>query len=274
MTVSQLIAIMEVVLPSLYAVAATVYLARFSYGKVVAPRDTQNPVVFALGAHLLYIALEVAQKRACPLTSVRSGIIFLAVAILLIYLILEKRSRERTTGFLALPLTWLVLVTGLSMGKVESSSLVGSGEPLLHFHAALTIVGMAAMMVAAVHAALYLVLHHDLKTGRLGLAFERLPALETLEDLTLAPTRIGLFLFAGGLALGWELLGRFNMSLDADPKTLAAGGAFFAYLIAVLGAWSGRMRGRAVAVMTLIGFALLCFAAGIPFIARSFHTFS
>lgn len=268
------ISVLEILLPSFYAVCATVYLARFSFGKVIAPRTTRHPVLLTLFTHAVYMMLTASATSRCPLVSMRGGILFLAFAILLTYICLEKMSRQHTTGFVILPLTWGILAIGLFMPSPADLSLQQQVGPWLHVHAALALLGVAAMLLSAGHALLYLILHHDLKTGRFNLTFERLPPLETLERLTLLPAQVGMALFAIGLLLGGMLLShQTTFVVKADPKIIVAGVALAVYLVAIVGAWTGRLRGRAIAIVSLLGFSFLCIAVGIPFVVKSFHSF-
>lgn len=131
---------------------------------------------------------------------------------------------------------------------------------MLIVHTAFSLLSYVAFLVAFVSGVLFLLQERQLKRKRMGLLFHRLPSLGVLDRVNVAAIGIGFALLSVGLAYGLAaallLRGRW---WSGDPKELLAAALWGAYL----GLWwlrlRGTLRGRRVAVLSIVGLSLVVF---------------
>ena len=142
-------------------------------------------------------------------------------------------------------------------------------------HTACSLLSYAAFLVACVAAALFLVQERQLKRKRMGLLFHRLPSLKALDRLNFIAIGIGFALLSVGTACGFlgakVLLGRW---WSGDPKeylTVALWGSYLALWLVRLRA---TLRGRRLALLSILGFSLVLFTLlGVTRLLPSWHAF-
>lgn len=119
----------------------------------------------------------------------------------------------------------------------------------------------AAFLIASVAGALFLAQERQLKQKRMGLLFHRLPSLETLDRLNFWAVGAGFTLLSCGLACGfwgsWILRGRW---WSWDPKELLTVALWGVYLAVWMIRWRSTLRGRKVAVLSMLGFGVVLLA--------------
>jgi ABC-type uncharacterized transport system permease subunit len=239
-----------------YVIATLVYLVYLVHpwrGLVLAGRGL---VVAGLAMHAVALLgpLE-AQGRPVGLSQ---GLSVLTFLLLIMLLVVDVRYRQPVLGAFLAPLAVVVMVTGLLIGGSGIVLPADAQRPLLPLHVAIALLGVAALALATLAGALYLLMERQVKAKRFGLLFSRLPSLEFLDTLN---RRLMVW---GFIALSITLVTGVFFSSAApgffwqwDSKqvaTLVAWGVFATLLHArlVVG-W----RGRRVAVLTMAGFCLL-----------------
>ncbi len=132
---------------------------------------------------------------------------------------------------------------------------------MIPVHMACSLLSYLAFLVAFVAGLLFLVQERQLKRKRMGLLFRRLPSLDSLDRLNLVAIGLGFGLLSVGMAFGFVsarmLLGRW---WTGDPKELLTVMLWGGYLAL----WSLRLRttlrGRRVALLSILGFGLVLFS--------------
>ncbi len=127
-------------------------------------------------------------------------------------------------------------------------------------HTICSLLSYVAFLTAFAAGALFLVQERQLKHKHMGMLFRRLPALRTLDRLNALSIGVGFLLLTIGLGCGVvgarRLFGRW---WDWDPKeafALFLWGLYFMLWILRLRA---TLRGRKVAVLSILGFGLVIF---------------
>ncbi len=131
---------------------------------------------------------------------------------------------------------------------------------MIILHMGCSLLSYVAFLVAFIAGALFLIQERQLKQKQMGLLFHRLPALWTLDRINVVALGMGFGLLTAGLVFGCimaqRLLGQW---WNWDPKellTLALWGLYFAlWWLRLRAAW----RGRKVALLSVLGFALVLF---------------
>lgn len=127
-------------------------------------------------------------------------------------------------------------------------------------HMACSLLSYAAFLVAFICGILFLVQERQLKRKHIGVLFHRLPSLMALDRANLIAIGVGFALLSAGLAFGLigskVLLGRWWIS---DPKTYMAALLWVAYLVLWVMRLRSTLRGRRVALLSVLGFSLVLF---------------
>lgn len=220
-------------------------------------------LVFTILAHLVYL-LHLALRDAGSLINTSAGwLSALALGLTLVYALTEWISREKNMGLwvMGLPLIFQIISTfGIDP---ESGTSNPSESPLLVVHVTTVLIGYCALSLSAAFAVMYLTQYHQIKVRRLGLIFERLPSLETLENLGHRAINFGFGFLLVGLILGGWLLHQEAESLKVnyfDPKIVVVAFACAVYGLTILMRQRLSIQGKRFALVSIAGFGLILFS--------------
>ena len=118
-------------------------------------------------------------------------------------------------------------------------------------------------------------LYHHIKYHRLGLIYEKLPSLGHLERLSIRSVQIGIITLGLGILAGHlhagDVLGTY---WPVDAKVIYNNLIWFGYFIGFSIAQIYKWRGRWMAYLAMVGFAILILSnIMIIFIDNTFHQF-
>ena len=127
-------------------------------------------------------------------------------------------------------------------------------------HMACSLLSYAAFLVAFVCGILFLIQERQLKRKHIGVLFHRLPSLMALDRANMLAIGVGFALLSAGLAFGLIgsklLLGRWWID---DAKSYLATMLWVAYLALWMMRVRSTLRGRRVALLSILGFSLVLF---------------
>lgn len=252
-----LLRVLSCLTPVCYLVAAVVYLRRFYRGKEVPLRVPRVALHVALVVHAIFFGLQVVYGGFLPLTNVYQVLSGIGLALVLIYVTIEWRIGQTSTGFF--PLAIAVLFTGLAaffFGEGGYSPVFG--EPVFAVHVFTGLIGHTAAAVAAVYGLLYLLLYRQLKVGQFGTFYRRLPPLEILERITDWSILVAFVNLSIALPLAflWLHSSKGTYSLW-DGKILATVTSWVLFgLVWASRRWFG-LSARRLAYGSLLGFAIV-----------------
>jgi ABC-type uncharacterized transport system permease subunit len=196
-----------------------------------------------------------------PLTGIHQTLAVLSFLVALGYLASMRRRRLTVLGAFITPVTLLLLLgAGLRGHVTEVPEHVRSA--MLPLHIVVNVLGIVAFALAFAVAVAYVIQEQLLRRKQLGGVFQRLPALDVLDELGLRLVTIGFPLFTIGVVTGsiWAAqLGRGNAHLSAGQGFAVLAWLFFASVL--LARAAAGWRGRRAAVGTMLGF--LCALAAI-----------
>ena len=148
-------------------------------------------------------------------------------------------------------------------------------HPWLLWHIVFSLFSYAAFLVACVSGILFLMQERQLKAKRMGRLFHSLPSLASLDGMNLMAIAVGFVLFTLGLLCG--IAGRhitFGRWMSLDPKESLAYGTWCAYAILLVVRWLSTLRGRKVALLSILGFSLVLLTFfGIHTLLPSWHAY-
>jgi ABC-type transport system involved in cytochrome c biogenesis permease subunit len=214
-------------------------------------------------AHTLFVIVQ-----PLPLASPVSSLVFLAWVLAVFYLYGTVHHNKVAWALFVLPLVLgLTVLAGLQPGVVGGTE-AGQLRDLLslhgeHFwglvHGWLVVLAGVGICVGFVASVMYLVQVRRLKAKAPPGRGVRLLSLERLEAMSRRAVLIAFPLLTAGLLVGLALLLQSREALSGweDPKVLSAAALWLVFAILVYLRYAAGARGRPVAGLTILAFALL-----------------
>jgi ABC-type transport system involved in cytochrome c biogenesis permease subunit len=272
---------LNVLLPLGYLLAVLAYLVVFRESLEWARRWSTPLTAGVAAAHLVYLLLGTIAFQHVPMANAWEGFTFVAFAMVVVYLALEWRWKDKATGiFLLTPVLFFqVLSSAFVTHTREVDSILRS--PLFGVHVSTALLGYVALSVAGVYGAMYLLLYRELKKHRVGLIFRRLPNLETLSRLNVGAILFGWAGLTLAIVLGsvWARqltsAGTLQGNFLLDPKFLLTVTLWVLCGVTLGGRYVMRWPNRQLAVLSIVAFVLLVGSSlAVNLVLPSFHQFS
>jgi ABC-type uncharacterized transport system permease subunit len=175
----------------------------------------------------------------------------------LAYLILVLRHRERAIGPFLIPFVLAFSILGVLLPSQAPADPATRGS-LFAFHVTLAILANAAFALSFVLSLLYLIQNQQIRRGRTGVLFSRLPALEVIGRMNRTSVTIGIAALAVSVGLGIAWAHRvWNGVVDAKLAWALLTLSVYGLLL-----WMDRRgwEGPRVALLSIVGFVLVIFS--------------
>jgi ABC-type transport system involved in cytochrome c biogenesis permease subunit len=219
--------------------------------------------------------------RRCPLGNLPEVLSVLAFAVVVVYLALERRQRNKYSGMFLLGLVIPIMIVSSSSGPTlaEPSSLLKS--PLFGLHTTMAILGYAAFLVSTVYGVMYLLLHKTLKARSFGLVFHRLPSLDGLASMAVGGALIGFFALTATIVVGmvWGAHAlkpaQLPNGLWGDPKIALTLVVWVAYGLGLIARFVLRWANRPTMWLLVTAFVVAVLAmVALNTVLSTFHDFT
>ncbi len=269
-----LVAWLNYLLPFFY------FICTYGYGRYFFRRDRTSekwitPALYVTCAiHLLQVVMFGVVKSHFPLATVSEATGVLVLGTLCIYLGVECHLQVKTIGYFVLvPLFFLQLFASAFL-KFPTEIPEILQNPLFILHAASAVFGCSALIVSAIASLLYLLLFYEVKRNRFGVLYNRLPALNILQNMNYRSALMGWLFLTIGLVVGivWIKTAALKMS-PFDLKSLISYAVWGIYALEIVGCKLWKWSGKRLAYLSLAGFAIVIFSLLGVNLLSSFHNF-
>ncbi len=212
--------------------------------------------------HTAALVLRGVELGRAPVRTLAEGVSVVIWVAVLLGLWIEHRYGITTFGAFFLPVI-LALGLGLPTGLRDLALEPQSQSGWALVHVSLVLVGLAALVLNFGSALMYVLQERQIKSKRTGTIYYGLPALETLDHLTLVTLTVGFPFLTVGLLLGLLQAGRsWANVLAGDPLALSSLLMWLVYAATLSGRTVGRWRGRRAAYFAIAGFCVLLATLG------------
>jgi ABC-type uncharacterized transport system permease subunit len=217
-------------------------------------------VVAGLVAQFADLQLVARTQGSVPYRTLGGSMALFGWMIGFAYLILVFRHRERAIGPFLIPFVLLFSVLGVLLPSHAPAGPATRGS-LFAFHVTLAILANAAFTLSFVLSLLYLIQNRQIRRGKTGVLFSRLPALEVIGRMNRTSVTIGLLSLSVSVVLGIVWAHRVWKDL-ADAKIVWALLTLSVYGLLL---WKERRgwEGPRVALLSIVGFVLVLFSYSI-----------
>jgi len=224
-------------------------------------------------AHTIYLAVQ-----RPPLAWQYGLLLALAWILAIFYLYGSIHHARQAWGIFVLPVI-LVLVglatafgppTDSEGGRVSGLFSLGDRELLGIAHATLVVMAAVGVCVGFVASLMYLVQAHRLKAKALPGQGLRLPSLERLETMNRRALTLAFPLLTVGALLGIVLMGHAANEIAGwtDPRVLSTALLWLVFALLLYLRFGLHLRGRRVALLTIVAFGLLLLTLALPHMGR------
>ena len=217
--------------------------------------------------HAAAIAIAWWRHGHFPVVSPREVSSFIAWAIVVYYLVIQRRVHARALPAFLLPLVFIFTLASLlmpppaeSLPRMLEGAIAATAFTRIIFpvHVTLVIFSYAAFVLTTVCGVMYLIQEHELKAKHFGAAFDRLPALNTCDEIGHRSVSLGFVLLTLGVVTGifWNNQ-RDGRYWHNDPKEVMALVTWIVYLFLLHYRLTAGWRGRRVAWLSIAGFIIV-----------------
>jgi len=255
MTLTHIFFILTVVL---YSCATVAYLACLLRTSPLLTRWTGRILLVGFSAHLLSTIHLAVKMKYLPLTNMQESLSFFSLAVVGGFIFFDRRYKVTTLGSFIIPVA-LLLLTASSTLHEQARQL----PPILQsnwfwFHALLAFASYACFTIAAGVAVMYLIQRYFLKTKHFGALFQKLPSLETMDDVSYRCLSVGWPLLTAAIISGsiWsdQAMGSYWIW---DRKQTWSLIIWLIYAALLHGRITIGWRGKRAAILSIIGFIVV-----------------
>lgn len=269
------ISFLEIILPILYFSSVWAYAKSF-FTNVKIADSVKTPLLYSTAlVHLTYITIRTATYHHPPITTIFEILSLIALTVCLTYIVIEVRTKNRTTGYFILifPFFFQTISSLFIKERLEIPLVLQSN--LLGFHVSSALLGYAAITISAVYGFLYLMLHHEIKANKFGVIYKRLPNLEMLERMSFTATSLGFIFLTIAILVGLIWLPRaFPDFSYTDPKLLGTLVVWCIYLVGLSAKHIVGWQGKRIIFFSMAGFIAALFSMTvINLFFSGFHKF-
>jgi ABC-type uncharacterized transport system permease subunit len=252
-------------------VAAALYSLGLLHAILTLVRRREQLFRVALGAfglasifHFVSIVEEGIVSNRCPIANFYETLSMCAFLLVLLYLFAHWRYKLESLSVFVFPLVFVAALVATMGNPVAGWSSPAVKNVWLIVHIVLVLLGLAALLLAAIASLVYLFQERELKRKKTRRPSYRLPALGTLDDVISQAMAVGFVLITLAVIAGstWAFIEAKSGWLK-DPKIVISFITWGVYMALVFLRTVAGWRGRKAAIMTLTvsAFAALTWAA-------------
>lgn len=271
----QFIHVIDVFLPLVYAISLGTYLSFFLVKNPTLGRFASHFLFLGILVHIIFLGSKWAYFGYFPIASSFASLSMLALAIGIVYYIVEKIVKEGRTGIFFLSIIFVFQLISSMFIKYNQIPNQLLSDPKFGVHTTFTLLGISALAISALYGLMYIMLVKEIKSRHFGVIYDGLPSLEILEKMGRYSTVVGIVVLGIGILLGhlwaYKVLGYF---FKFDPKIVITDIAWLAYVGGWIIVWKKRWYGLRGSMITFWGF-LVFFTSMVfvNFIYKGFHKF-
>ena len=212
-----------------------------------------------------------------PLSNMYESLVFFSWTIVLIYLILEFKYKQKIIGVLVTPLAFLTIAIISIIPSINpkiTPLMPALQSNWLTIHVTTCFFGYAAFAVSFGISILYLI--RDRKGGRQEGMAKWLPSLPILDEINYKSIVIGFPMLSLGIITGaaWANYA-WGSYWSWDPKETWSLITWFVYAAFLHARITRDWRGRKAAILSIVGFAAVLFTYfGVNYLLAGLHSYA
>jgi cytochrome c-type biogenesis protein CcsB len=225
--------------------------------------------------HTVNIVYRYVTAGHIPITNPHEATSFFSWCIVFIFFILHFRYKISLLSSFIMPILFVLMLSSSMLPRGIKPLSPALQSYWLGIHTVLAFLGNAAFALAFGIGFMYLVQEHHVKSKRLGGLFERLPSLETLDEINYRLITFGFPLLTLAIITGalWAE-SAWGSYWNWDPRETWSLITWFIYAIVLHARLVAGWRGKRAALLSMIGFLTILVAFfGIKLLGKGLHVF-
>jgi cytochrome c-type biogenesis protein CcsB len=260
---------------TLYFAAMIISIVELFKGSKTTAKLMLSSVVVGFLLHTVNIIYRYIDAGHVPITNFHEATSFFTWCTVLLFLFLEFRYKIGLLGSFIMPVVFVLMLS--------SSMLPREIKPLdtvlrsywLGIHTVLAFLGNASFAMAFGLGIMYLVQEHYVKSKHPSGLFQRLPSLQSLDEISYRLITIGFPLLTLAIITGAVWADKaWGSYLRGDPREVWALVTWLIYAIVLHTRLIAGWRGKRAAILSIIGFLTIIIAFfGIKLLKKGLHVF-
>ncbi|MBI2355198.1 MAG: c-type cytochrome biogenesis protein CcsB [Deltaproteobacteria bacterium] len=244
----------------LYGCATITYLAYLSRTTPTLATWANRLVMAGFAAHSLATIHRFSSAGHLPITNMHESLSFFGLAIVGTFILFERRYRVAILGSFIIPLALLFVIASSAFPTAIRDLNPALRSGWLWVHTIMAFIAYATFTIAFGAAVIYLIQQHFLKKKRLGALFQKLPSLNTLDDINYRCLTVGFPLLTVAIITGaiWAEKA-WGTYWSWDPKETWSLITWFIFAALLHGRMTTGWRGRRAALLSIAGFLIMLF---------------
>lgn len=258
-----------------YFAATIVSITELFKGSKITSKLMFLSVVLGFALHSLSIIYRYFTAGHLPITNPHEATSFFAWCIVLIFFVLHFRYKIGLLSSFVMPIIFLMMLVASFLSRDIKPLSPVLQSYWLGIHTVFAFIGNAAFAMAFGIGIMYLIQEHYVKSKRLGGLYERLPSLQTLDDINYRLITLGFPLLTLAIITGalWAE-NAWGRLWNWDPRETWSLITWLIYAIVLHARLVAGWRGRRAAILSIIGFLTIIIAFfGIKLIGKGLHVF-
>lgn len=225
--------------------------------------------------HMLFTLFRYLEAGHTPITNLHESLSFFSMAVVGVFIFFERRFKIIVLGSFVTPVALLLLL----VSSLFPSALLPLNPALkskwLVVHTVVAFLGYASFAVAFGAAIIYLMQERFLKKRQISGLFQRLPSLDTLDEINYRCLTFGFPLLTVAIISGaiWAETA-WGTYWSWDPKETWSLITWFVYAALLHGRLTTGWRGKKAAILAIIGFFVLLFTfLGVNLLLPGLHSY-
>ena len=245
---------------ALYGCATVLYLGYLFRTSPIVATWASRLAIAGCATHLLSTIHRFVSAGYLPITNMHESLSFFSLVIVGVYLVFERKYRVVILGSFVFPLALLMLIASSAFPSAIRELNPALKSNWLWSHTLMAFISYATFTISFGAALMYLIQQHFLKKKKLGALFQRLPALETLDDINYRCLTIGFPLLTIAIITGaiWAEKA-WGTYWSWDPKETWSLITWFIYAALLHGRMTIGWRGKRAALLSIAGFLIMLF---------------
>ncbi len=270
-----MISLLFMITLGLYGIATITYLAFLVTNRDILGRVAHWIISTGFVVHIIFTIDRYVEAGYTPITNMHEALSFFSLSIVGAFIAFERKYKICVLGSFITPLALLLL-----LGSTLRSATIGPLNPALKskwllIHTSMAFFGYATFAIAFGAGVMYLIQEHFVKKRKLGAMFQRLPSLDTLDEINYRCLTFGFPLLTFAIISGaiWAETA-WGTYWSWDPKETWSLITWFVYAALLHGRLTTGWRGKKAAIFAIIGFFVMLFTfLGVNLLLPGLHSY-
>jgi len=258
-----------------YLLATVAYLVYLAKPSETLGKTARRVIIAGFVIHILFTLDRYLEAGHTPITNLHESLSFFSMSVVGVFLFFERRFKIFVLGSFVTPLAFLLLAVSAIFPTALAPLNPALKSKWLLVHTVVAFFGYASFAVAAGAAVIYLIQENLLKKKRLGGMFQKLPSLNTLDEINYRCLTFGFPLLTVAIISGaiWAETA-WGTYWSWDPKETWSLITWFVYAALLHGRLTTGWRGKKAAILAIIGFFVMLFTfLGVNLLMSGLHSY-